>query len=115
VLPDLFNLRVERLRGEVDPEDSHGNPVIDWSVPLRKIIDGCWIGRPSGLEISEGRQTVITDTWWWGPEDADVLETDRIRDVELDVTYEVSGPVFFERDPTGLLQHKTCQLREVRG
>ena len=115
MLPDAFNLRIERIRGGVDPDDTHGNPVVDWSAPLRRIIDGCWIGRPSGVEMNEGRQTVITEQWWWGPEDADVLETDRIKDVETGVTYEVDGPIFFERDPVGPYSHRTCQIKEVRG
>jgi hypothetical protein len=113
VLPDAYDLRVERLRGATGAEDTHGNPVVDWANPAKLIIDGCWIGRPSGIEMSEGRQTVLTEQWWYGPEDADVLETDRIR--ARGVTYEVSGPVFFEDDPVGPYSHKTCQLREVRG
>jgi hypothetical protein len=113
VLPDLFNLRVERIRGVVLADDGHGNPVTDWTSPTKISIDGCWVGRPSGIEMSEGRQTVITEVWWYGPEDADVLETDRIKARE--VLYSVSGPVFFEEDPVGPYSHKTCKLTEVRG
>jgi hypothetical protein len=115
VLPDVANLTIERQRGTVI-EDAHGSAVIDWSSPAKLLITGCWIGRPSGSEMINGRQTVIDEEWWYGPEDADVLETDRIRDIEADITYEVDGKVRLERDfDQGELTHKECQLKAITG
>ena len=118
-LPDFANLTVERLRG-VTGEDSHGSAVIDWSSPNALEIDGCWIGPwlggAPGTELVAGRQTVITEQWWWGPADADVEETDRLRDVEMDVTYEVVGAVVIARDlDEGVNTHKHCPIKVVEG
>jgi hypothetical protein len=112
-LPWFATLEVERLRGTTT-DDFHGGTT-DWANPNRLMLYNCWFGRPSGVELSEGRQTVVTDVWWWGDEDADVDEGDRLRDVERDITYDVAGPVLYERDPRDNLNHKTCQVREVRG
>jgi hypothetical protein len=118
-LPDFADLDVERQRGTLI-ENSHGSSVMDWSSPAKLMISGCWIGRSTagasiGIELATGRQTVLTQQSWWGPEDADVVETDRLRDVESDIIYEIDGPVIVERDFDGLATHKTCQLKVVTG
>jgi hypothetical protein len=114
VLPDFADLMIERQRG-VASENTHGSSVIDWTTPATLLITGCWIGRPSGTEMTQGRQTVINEQWWWGPEDADVLETDRIRDTDSGIVYEIDGPVLIERDLDGQYTHKTCQLKAITG
>ena len=115
VLPDFADLAVERQRGTVT-ENTHGSAVVDWSSPAKLTITGCWIGRPSGTEMTQGRQTVIDEEWWWGPEGADVLSTDRLRDTDSNITYQVDGPVLIERDlDDGEFTHKTCQLKVITG
>jgi hypothetical protein len=112
MLPGFATLTVERLRAGA-AQDSHGNTILDWSSPAVLTIERCWIGRPQGREISIDQQTVITEQWWWGPADADVESVDRLRDVELDITYTVDGPVLFSRDPVGPYSHKSCRLKVV--
>ena len=112
MLPSFANLTVERQRG-VSAEDTHGNDTIDWTDPDRLAIERCWIGRPSGVEVSDDRQTIVAQQWWWGPEDADVISTDRLMDVETGVVYEVDSPVMLERDPVGPYSHKLCRLKAI--
>lgn len=114
MLPPGFDLTVERLRGIAAPEDTHGNVVSDWTSPSRLTIIGCWIGPgPLGAEYDVSRQTVVAEQWWYGPETADVLPTDRIRDVDLDLTYQVASDVTLNRDPAGQITHKTCKLKMI--
>jgi hypothetical protein len=114
-LPDIADLVVDRLRGTT-AQDSHGNDQVDWSNPSVLTIAGCWIGQPSGIELANGRQTVIDTEWWWGPQAADVISTDRIRDVETGITYDIITDVRLIRDPDqGEYTHKTCQLKAVTG
>jgi hypothetical protein len=114
MLPGFAKVTVERLRG-VPTADGHGNMPLDWASPAVLTIERCWIGQPGGVELSTGQQTTITEQHWWGPADADVMSADRIKDVELGVTYVVDGPVLFERDPVGPYSHKTCLLKAVSG
>ena len=111
-LPDWLDLEVERLRGTVI-EDTHGSSITDWSSPSRLVIEGCWIGTPGGTEFVLGRQTVINEQWWWGPQDADVLSTDRLRNADSDITYEIDGPILPEPDLDGEFSHKRCKLKAV--
>jgi hypothetical protein len=112
---EIAVLTVERLRGTVTADDTHGNQTIDWSDPDVLEIAGCWIGPAGGLELRDARQTVILDERWWGPEDADVLEADRIKDISTGLTYEVNTPVLLHRDPAQELGHKTCGVRMIIG
>jgi hypothetical protein len=112
VLPPGFNLIVERLRATTT-EDTHGNTIPNWATPDILAIKGCWVGSANGVEIVDGRQTVVTEQYWWGPQDADILPADRVRDVEASITYEVDSPVLVHRDPTGRIGHKTCKLKLV--
>jgi hypothetical protein len=115
-LPKFANLVVERLRG-VSTEDAHGNEVVDWTDPDVTEIKGCWIGRPSGLEFVQGRQTAVLELWWWGPADADVTEHDRIKDLANGITYEVNSPVFPEYRPnrggSPKVDHKSARLEVI--
>jgi hypothetical protein len=113
---EIAVLTVERLRGTVTADDAHGNQTIDWSDPDVLEISDCWIGPAGrGLELRDARQTVILDEYWWGPEDADVLETDRIKNLRTGVTYEVSTAVVSVADPDEELGHKTCGVQVITG
>ena len=112
MLPPGFNLTVERLRA-TNAQDAHGNDIPDWTTPNTLTINGCWIGSAAGVELVDGRQTVVLEQQWFGPEDADLLSTDRLRDIQLNATYVVDGPVMLNRDPTGHIAHKTCKLKQV--
>src|SRR5215212_1061476 len=113
-LPWIAQLTVERLRAIETTDDGHGNESPNWDSAIPFVIENCWIGRPGGREISSGQQTTLLEQWWWGPENADVKPTDRIRDMETGIVYEVDGPVILERDPLDLYSHKTCQLKAVQ-
>lgn len=113
MLPPIANLTVERQRATFT-EDAHSNQVPDWTNPGRLTIDDCWIDSVLTKEDIGGRQTTVLERWWYGPEDADVLSTDRILDVEEGLVYEVDSDVVVVRDPHGLLTHKTCKVKVIR-
>src|SRR5215218_5598360 len=100
---------VERHRG-TSVEDTHGNTIIDWTNPDVLTIARCWIG-PAGLGTEEvnNRQTTVLQLQWWGPFEADVKETDRLKSVRTGLVYEVAGPVVPIESPTGNLDQKTCR------
>jgi len=108
----IANLTVERRRATA-AEDAHGNQVLDWPNASVLLIYDCWIDSVVTREDVGGRQTTVLERWWYGPEDADVISTDRLKDVDAGLTYEVDSDVVLVRDPHGLHSHKTCKVKVI--
>lgn len=113
MLPPFANLIVERIRGTAAAPDTHGNIVLDWTSPDVLPIYRCWMDNQGSREIVNGRQTTILTQWWYGPEDADVLSTDRLKNTQTGIVYEVDSDVVFVPDPVGPYSHKMATLKAV--
>ena len=113
MLPPIANLTVERQRGAPAAEDTHGNQVLDWTDPDVLPIYDCWIDSVVTREDVSGRQTTVLEQWWYGPEDADVVSTDRLKNTSTGITYEVDSDVVLVPDPVGPFTHKTCKVKVI--
>lgn len=112
MLPALIATEtVVRLRATTTT-DAHNNPVRSWSSPSSLTIDGCSVQPAEGDEYLLGREQITSRWKWFGPSDADVLSTDRLRHASVD--YEVDGSVQLWPDHAGL-GHKWAYLKKVAG
>ena len=108
MLPSFAKQMVTRIRPTV--QTSRGSQIPDWSNPDRIVISGCSV-QPASTDLSQdGRVLGILDGMTcYMPENADVLEGDRIE--YEGIVYAIDGaPRVWPS--VGNLSHK--QLRLVR-
>lgn len=108
MLPSFATQRVVRIRPTT--KDVRGSRVPDWSNSDRKVISGCSV-QPASTDLSQdGRVLGILDGMTcYMPENADVLEGDRIEYEGIIYTIDGAPRVW---PSAGNLAHK--QLRLVR-
>lgn len=103
---------VTRLRATV-VADEYGNTGLSWATPSEAPITGCSVQPVPGTEVLDGRNAVVSRWKWFGPRNADVRASDRIR--HAGVVYDVDGSVQRWDDPAGRLSHSYCLLRRAEG
>jgi hypothetical protein len=110
---EIATQTVIRLRASLSG-DVHGNEVASWSSPDELEIPGCSLQPIAAPELLSDRAGVISRWQWWGPKDADVRSSDRLRFEDVD--YEVAGSVQVWTDPVDdEFSHSTCVLERVDG
>lgn len=114
VLPAWAQETVTRLRAPYIV-DRYGNETStrDWSLASELPIEGCSIQPMAGDEILGDRDARLNRWILYGPENIDVVATDRIR--HKGDTYEVKSPSRRWTGATGNLDNTQLELERLDG
>lgn len=94
---NFANETITRLRAPLVKD--HGSMVADWSTPAQATLTGWSLQPGASVEDLQNREAVRVDWTAYGPYDADVSATDRIRLPSGD--YAVVGEPERWKSPTG--------------
>lgn len=103
---------VTRLRAPV-AGDRYGDEARNWDAAAELDIPGGRVVPQAGAENAVGRDQIVRRWTYYGPYDADLLASDRVR-YAGDV-YEIDGEVRRWRSASGNLAHLECDLLLVQG